>query len=416
MANKEGYIGFQSIDKEGNICQSIQMNGCLFGQRYSNGLLLFKNMENGHCGYLDSRGKTSIYLPAEVKEVHPFRFSHAPFLTTSGMGLLNHKGEVTIAPSYEAITPLDEKWVALRNNGRWALAESGGKVLSDFCYDHLGGYYNTGVLVATQGDSCLLLDKRGDMVGNRRFACIVEEATARRQVPQLFIRETPQEKPQEQPEPSTVPAPQPKKSAPTPTLQSNINRESWKKISKQNPFYNEASKVFSGNLEEEDADNRRMILNYVEHLRTSYTTQDIDFLEQLFSENALIVVGTVVRSAPRTETDYLPRAQVVYNVKSKQQYITRLKQVFKANKQIQVEFSNFRIMRHPTKEGIYGVTLQQRYHSDLYSDDGYLFLLWDFRDETAPKIHVRTWQPTMIDEHTRIPEEAIFNISNFNLQ
>ena len=128
------------------------------------------------------------------------------------------------------------------------------------------------------------------------------------------------------------------------------------------------------------------------------------------------MVGTVVRSAPRTETDYLPRAQVVYNVKSKQQYITRLKQVFKANKQIQVEFSNFRIMRHPTKEGIYGVTLQQRYHSDLYSDDGYLFLLWDFRDETAPKIHVRTWQPTMIDEHTRIPEEAIFNISNFNLQ
>ena len=28
-----------------------------------------------------------------------------------------------------------------------------------------------------------------------------------------------------------------------------------------------------------------------------------------------------------------------------------------------------------------------------YSDEGYLFLVWDFSDEENPKIHVRTWQP-----------------------
>ena len=73
-------------------------------------------------------------------------------------------------------------------------------------------------------------------------------------------------------------------------------------------------------------------------------------------------------------------------------------------------------MRHPTHPDIYGVSLRQGYASDLYADDGYLFLLWDFSDETAPKIHVRTWQPSMIDEHTPLPEEAILNISHFNLK
>lgn len=158
-----------------------------------------------------------------------------------------------------------------------------------------------------------------------------------------------------------------------------------------------------------------MILNYVEHLRTSYTTKDIDFLEQLFSEHALIVVGTVVHTGAEAN-DYLSPSQVIYNVKSKRQYLDRLKQVFQANKRIDVKFSNFRIMRHPTQAGIYGVSLRQGYSSDIYSDDGYLFLLWDFRDETAPQIHVRTWQPRMLDNDQTLPEESIFNIRNFNLQ
>lgn len=41
---------------------------------------------------------------------------------------------------------------------------------------------------------------------------------------------------------------------------------------------------------------------------------------------------------------------------------------------------------------MYGVTLHQKYTSTTYSDDGHLFLLWDFTDENHPKIHVRVWQ------------------------
>ena len=127
-------------------------------------------------------------------------------------------------------------------------------------------------------------------------------------------------------------------------------------------------------------------------------------------------MGTVIRKAPSNERLYLSSEQVRYSVKSKREYLYHLKMIFRRNQHIDVKFNDFTIKRHPTKKGIYGVSVKQSYKSDIYSDEGYLFLLWDFRDQTAPKIHVRTWQPRMMDEHTPLPEQEIFNIGSFNLE
>ena len=258
------------------------------------------------------------------------------------------------------------------------------------------------------------MDRKGNLVGTPHTH-IMEDPTARHHRPQIFTI-----KKQRNTEPdSTTTARNSHKSAKPdtgPSTQIRIEQKDWRKVARQHPFYTEAVKVTSGKLEEVDAKNRRMILNYVEHLRTSYTTKDIDFLEQLFSEHALIVVGTVVHTAPQEEKNYLSPSQVVYNVKSKREYLDRLRDVFNANQNIDVTFSDFYIMRHPTRPGIYGVSLRQRYQSNIYSDDGYLFLLWDFRDKTCPQIHVRTWQPRMQADHTILPENEQFNISNFNLE
>lgn len=185
-------------------------------------------------------------------------------------------------------------------------------------------------------------------------------------------------------------------------------------ISRSSPFYQEASKVLAGKLTEEDASSRRMILNYCEHLRTAYTTKDIDFIRQVFSEKALIIVGDVVKeqaSASAIRMDQ-PQEKVQYFVRSKQQYLAHLSQAFQANKTIDVTFSGFRILRHPTMPGIYGVTLRQAYKSDRYSDDGRLFLLWDFRNPSMPLIHVRVWQPSA---SVQGPDDVI-GLSDFNLE
>ncbi|MDE6395045.1 MAG: hypothetical protein K2K77_06860 [Duncaniella sp.] len=178
------------------------------------------------------------------------------------------------------------------------------------------------------------------------------------------------------------------------------------------PFKVEAQKVLSGRLEETDSVNRHKILSYCEHLRTSYTTRDIDFIRQVFSDNALIIVGHVVRTGESVAAgNYSDKVQ--YSFRSKKSYLERLAKIFDSGKEIDVRFSGFRIMRHPTVKGIYGVTLRQKYSCGGYSDDGYLFLLWDFRNVSMPQIHVRTWQPSLPIANG---DDEVIDISDFNLE
>lgn len=182
-------------------------------------------------------------------------------------------------------------------------------------------------------------------------------------------------------------------------------------MAQSNPFYKEAAKIMQGKLSESDAKRRHTILNYCEHFRTAYTTKDIDFLRQVFSDKALIIVGNVVKPIAKDDK-FQAEPKVTYAIHSKRDYIARLSKVFAANKKIDVKFSGFRILRHPTMDGIYGVTLRQQYKSDRYSDDGYLFLLWDFRDKSMPLIHVRTWQPAKGISDSN----DIISMQDFNLE
>ncbi len=179
------------------------------------------------------------------------------------------------------------------------------------------------------------------------------------------------------------------------------------------PFSREALKVLNGHLEESDSLSRHKILSYCEHLRTSYTTRDIDFIRQVFSDDALIIVGHLVRPGADSARGINSSERVKYSIRSKKQYLERLAKIFDSGKEIDVRFSDFRIMRHPTVKGIYGVTLRQKYSCGGYSDDGYLFLLWDFRDMSMPQIHVRTWQPSLSIENGN---DEIIDIGDFNLE
>lgn len=178
------------------------------------------------------------------------------------------------------------------------------------------------------------------------------------------------------------------------------------------PFRIEAVKVLNGHLEESDSLCRHKILSYCEHLRTSYTTKDLDFIRQVFSDDALIIVGHVVKTGD-DGPGMSHSSKVNYYIHSKQGYLARLARIFNARQEIDVQFSDFKILRHPTLKGIYGVTLRQKYTTKEYSDDGFLFLLWDFRDPSMPLIHVRTWQPSRPIING---EEELIEMSDFNLE
>lgn len=175
------------------------------------------------------------------------------------------------------------------------------------------------------------------------------------------------------------------------------------------------TKVLKENMAVSDFRYRQMILDYVEQFRTAYNTKDINFLDQIFSDDALIITGKVIKVTPSEMTPYMSDKKVVYNKQSKKEYLTKLKSVFNTNKRINVIFDDIDVIGHPAKPNFYGVTLKQGYSSDRYSDMGYLFLLWDFTNEDAPKIHVRTWQPEMLGPGIVFPEEDVFKIEDFDV-
>jgi len=144
-----------------------------------------------------------------------------------------------------------------------------------------------------------------------------------------------------------------------------------------------------------DYSRRQIIIDFIENFRTAYNRKDNALLNSVFSDKALIITGRVVKEKPNSDLTKmtLTNNRVVYIKQTKQEYLTKLAQVFKMVKYINVKFSDIEIVEHPKFDDIYGVTLKQDWRTDRYKDEGYLFLMIDFRDTNNPLIQVRTWQP-----------------------
>lgn len=173
----------------------------------------------------------------------------------------------------------------------------------------------------------------------------------------------------------------------------------------------------------EAVEQRMIIKAYCERLRTAYNQKDIDFINQIFSDDALIITGTVVSVKPM-EDRYANKLKVVYKKQNKEQYIANLKKAFLRNKWIDVKFSDIPenknlgcagITQSQVNRNMFGVRLLQEWRSSNYSDVGYLFLLWDFTDKNKPVIHVRTWQPEYVGDVRQEPDVNISTLGAFDL-
>ncbi len=169
----------------------------------------------------------------------------------------------------------------------------------------------------------------------------------------------------------------------------------------------------------EDFMRRQIILDFVENFRTAYNRKDLDYLEQVFSNDALIITGKVLQKKDKGN-DLMSRSlgatKVLQTVMNKEQYMNNLKRVFKRNAYIDVKFEEMSVKRHPAHQRIYGVTMKQYWNSSTYSDVGYLFLMINFEDEMQPTIEVRTWQPDKYaDSGETIKRDEIFKLEDFNI-
>lgn len=149
----------------------------------------------------------------------------------------------------------------------------------------------------------------------------------------------------------------------------------------------------------EDIEERRTIAKFVEDFRSFYVEKNATAIYNIFAEDALIITGRVLTPVRNKTSEVVdPRKKTIYTKQNREQYVNKLRAIFGANKEIHVDFSDIEIIRHGSRKGFYGVRLRQKwenvgYSGKGYSDEGALFLLWDFRDKEKPLIHVRAWTP-----------------------
>lgn len=165
-----------------------------------------------------------------------------------------------------------------------------------------------------------------------------------------------------------------------------------------------------------DMAQRLEILDYVERFRTSYNKKDMAFLQQVFSDDALIITGKVITPKKKIDGMSLSLPSVKYTKQSKQEYLTSLQRIFRNVNYINVTFDDVSIKRHGANPNIYGVRVVQHWNASNYSDEGYVFMVWDFSNPDMPQIHVRTWQPMYLDKGKTqpLPQEEIFDLNSID--
>ncbi|MBR6092772.1 MAG: hypothetical protein IKQ09_08180 [Bacteroidales bacterium] len=140
-------------------------------------------------------------------------------------------------------------------------------------------------------------------------------------------------------------------------------------------------------------ESRLTLINFLEDYQTAYALKRIDYLDKIFSDDALIVVGTILKQKRKTDNIQLTeQALVRYDTLSKEKYIEKLHKVFTNNDYVNIRFLDTDFAQHNSGIELYGIRVKQEYTSSNYGDMGYLFLMVDLRED-LPVIHVRTWEP-----------------------
>ena len=153
---------------------------------------------------------------------------------------------------------------------------------------------------------------------------------------------------------------------------------------------------------------RLTLIRFLENYKTAYALKRLDYISSIFADDALIIVGHVLKKQPVQDAMAIePDKQIVrYTKQTKEQYIKNLDVCFKSNEFINLRFADSEIRKAGNGE-IYGIQIKQDYFSSNYGDTGYLFLMVDLNDRESPVIHVRAWQPE------KDPEFGLIDLSSF---
>ena len=126
------------------------------------------------------------------------------------------------------------------------------------------------------------------------------------------------------------------------------------------------------------SEDKMSIVGFIEQYQTSYANKDMEFLNNLFSENVVIFTGSDIHR-DANNTDY-GKAQITFAKESKLDYLSIFK-AFRRRGALDMLITDIEIKQHPTNKEIYGVTIVQQCENGNSRDEKTLFLIIDLQSE-----------------------------------
>lgn len=159
---------------------------------------------------------------------------------------------------------------------------------------------------------------------------------------------------------------------------------------------------------------KMVVVTFLENYRTAFALKRLDFIETMFDDDAVIIVGHVVKKAEKRRVGDAEiienKEHVTYARKTKAEYLAQLKRCFASNQFVNIRFANTEVGAVDVGEDTYGIQLRQEYFSSSYGDVGYLYLMVDFLNPDEPIIKVRTWQPERKPDLTpNLPKDSPYS-------
>lgn len=159
---------------------------------------------------------------------------------------------------------------------------------------------------------------------------------------------------------------------------------------------------------------REVLMEFMENYKTAYCLKRLDYISDIFADDAVIISGNVVRrpssQIPGERGVSVGGQDIIqYNRYTKDGYLKKLKENFARNEFINIRFSNNEVQwleKYKDKK-LFAIQIGQEYNSSRYADKGFLFLLVDMTDREAPQIKIRTWQPN------EVSMDKLYNAGDF---
>lgn len=136
---------------------------------------------------------------------------------------------------------------------------------------------------------------------------------------------------------------------------------------------------------------RLVLINFLECYKTAYALERLDYLNAIFSDDALIIVGNKLPQTRYSEVRTDNQESFDHNRLTKGEYMENLRNVFDKQEYVNIQFEDAAVKKTNANKERYEILIKQNYYSTSYADKGYLYLLADISNPEQPIIHVRVW-------------------------